>query len=121
MDKTQLLETTYAIQQQLKESALVKKCVALEDALFADVTAIPLIAAFKKAEDLYNEALRFNLNDVLQERGKALSAAKEKLYAHPRVQEYFATIKEASAYLNTIAEKMFNGLIYDIGVAARNK
>ncbi|MFA7100328.1 MAG: YlbF family regulator [Bacilli bacterium] len=118
MGKEELLATTYTIRDELKKNELVQKSKALEKEIMADPEIIPFIIAFKNAEERYNDAVRLKLANQATYSNE-VSVAKTKLYNLPKVKEYFKSVNATEEYLGEIAKKLFEGIIYDIGLKQR--
>ncbi|MDD2434431.1 MAG: YlbF family regulator [Bacilli bacterium] len=118
MGKEELLATTYTIRDELKKNELVQKSKALEKEIMADPEIIPFIIAFKNAEERYNDAVRLKLANQATYSNE-VSVAKTKLYNLPKVKEYFKSVNATEEYLGEIANKLFEGIIYDIGLKQR--
>ncbi len=115
MEKSKVIATTYEILELLKQDELVRQTKQLENELMSNVKIVPLIAAFQKAEERLNNAIRFNSeNRRLYE--KELSLAKEKLYQTSEVKQYFEMVDKTQDFLNEIAMQLFNGLIEEIRI-----
>ena len=115
MEKEQLLETAYALRDEIRQDPLVVQSKALEKELMDDPEVIPLMIAFKKAEERYNDAQRFKLENM-NVYASELSAAKAKLYQHPKVQKYFKAYEAAQSNLHSLAGKLFDDVFEDISV-----
>ncbi len=120
MEKSDVIETTYKILEELKKDDLVVKSHELEKELLNDPKLLHFIIAFNKAQDDYNDALKHNLENK-NEYLKKLSEAKEKLYKQEKVKDYFNQVNKTQEYLDKLTSSLFDGLIDGFSAKKRIK